>query len=111
MKMLWLFLTKVKFVDSARFLASSLSNVADNFARRIHKTKLKDYNCFFQYESVNENLVNYKFWSCNKNYSKKINENLKIFFKNTFNFLNDISRFILLLRKFAYPYEFMDNSE
>ena len=109
--MLWLFLTKVKLVGSARFLATSLSNVADNFARRIHKTNLKDYNCFFQYESVNENLVNYKFLSCNKKYSKKINENLKTFFKNTFKFLNDISRFILLLRKFVYPYEFMDNSE
>ena len=109
--MLWLFLTKVKLVGSARFLATSLSNVADNFARRIHKTNLKDYNCFFQYESVNENLVNYKFLSCNKNYSKKINENLKTFFKNTFKFLSDISRFILLLRKFVYPYEFMDNSE
>ena len=109
--MLWLFLTKVKLVGSARFLATSLSNVADNFARRIHKTNLKYYNCFFQYESVNENLVNYKFLSCNKNYSKKINENLKTFFKNTFKFLNDISRFILLLRKFVYPYEFMDNSE
>ena len=45
--MLWLFLTKVKLVGSARFLATSLSNVADNFARRIHKTNLNIIIAFF----------------------------------------------------------------
>ena len=33
-------------------------------------------------------------------------------FKNTFRFFNnDINRFILLLRKGVYPYEYIDESE
>ena len=44
-----------------------------------------------------------------KNYSKKIDEELKKRFKNTFKFFNNvINKFILLFRKGVYPYEYMD---
>ena len=33
---------KIKFIDSARFMASSLSNLVHNLAERIHNTKCKD---------------------------------------------------------------------
>ena len=47
--------------------------------------------------------------SCNKDYSNIIDEELKKRFKNTFKFSSsDISKFILLLRKGVYPYEYMD---
>ena len=49
--------------------------------------------------------------SCNENYSKKIDEELKNRFKNTFMFFIDIYKFILLLRKDIYPYEFMNDWE
>ena len=42
---------KIKFIDSARFMASSLSNLADNLAEGIHKIKCKDCDCFLEYES------------------------------------------------------------
>ena len=32
---------KLQFIDSARFMTSSLSNVVDNLAERIHKIKCK----------------------------------------------------------------------
>ena len=38
---------QTKFVDGARFMASSLSNLVDNLAERIHKIKCKDCHCFF----------------------------------------------------------------
>ena len=66
---------------------------------------------FFEYKSVHGNLINYKCLSCNENYSKKIDDELKNWFKNTFKFFIDIYKFILLLRKDIYPYEFMDDWE
>ena len=50
---------KIKFIDSARFTASSLSNFIDNLAEQILKIKCKDRICFFQYESVNSKLIKY----------------------------------------------------
>ena len=32
---------KIKFIDSSRFIASSLSNLVDNLAEGIHKIKCK----------------------------------------------------------------------
>ena len=49
MEMKVLFVTisyKIKFIDSARFMASSLSNLVDNIAEGIHKIKCKDCDCF-----------------------------------------------------------------
>ena len=33
---------KIKFIDSERFMASSLPNLVDNVAKGIHKIKYKD---------------------------------------------------------------------
>ena len=57
-------------------------------------------------------MIEYKCLSCNKDYSNKIDEELKKRFKNTFKFSNnDINTFILLLRKGVYPYEYIDERE
>ena len=71
-----------------------------------------DCDCFPEYKSVKDNLIKYKFLSCNENYSNKIDEELKKRFKNTFKFSNNgINKFILLLRLSVYPYEYMDDWE
>ena len=103
---------KVKLIDSGRFMASSLSNLVDNLADKNHKVKGKDCDCFLEYENVKDNLVKYKCLSCNKDYSNKVDEDLKKRFKNTFKFsYNDINKFTLLLRKGVYPYEYMNEWE
>ena len=57
-------------------------------------------------------MIIYECWSCNKFYSKKLNEKLKKKFRNTFKFSSsDINKFILFLRKGIYPYEYMDPLE
>ena len=37
---------KIKFIDSARFMASPLSNFIDNLAEGSHKIKYKVCDCF-----------------------------------------------------------------
>ena len=49
----------IKFIDSTRFMATSLSDLVDNAAEGIHKIKCKDYDCFLEYESVKDNLIKY----------------------------------------------------
>ena len=82
---------KIKCIDSAIFMASSLSNLVDNLAEGIHKVKCKDFDYFLEYESVKDNLIKYKFLSSNKDYSNMLEENFKKPFKNTFQFLIMIS--------------------
>ena len=51
--------SKVKFIDSARFLGSSLPNLAYNLAEEVHKIEYKDCDCYFEYERVKDNLIKY----------------------------------------------------
>ena len=69
------------------FMGTSLSKCVDNLTEGIHKIKCKDCSCFFKYESVKGNLVKYKCPSCYKDYSRKLNEELKKKFKNMFKFI------------------------
>ena len=59
---------KTKFVDSAKFMASSISNLFDSLSEGIHKIKCKSWDCFLEYESVKDTLIKYKCLSSNKNY-------------------------------------------
>ena len=59
---------KIKFIDSARFMASSLSNLVDNLAKGIQKLSVKIVIVFLNTKSVKNNLIKYKCLSCNKDY-------------------------------------------
>ena len=65
----------MKFIDSARFKTTLLSNLVYNLAEGTHKIKCKDCDCFLDYESVKDDLIEYKCLSCNKDYSNEIDEN------------------------------------
>ena len=93
-------------------MVTSLSNLVDNLAEGIHKIKCKGCAYFLEYEIVKDNLIKHKCLSCNKNYSDKIDEELKNGFKKTLNFSNnDINKFILLLISGLYLFEYMDEWE
>ena len=65
---------KIKFIDSARFMASLLSNLVDNLANTFCKIKCYDCDCFLKDESIKDNLLKYKCLSWNKGYSNKFDE-------------------------------------
>ena len=52
---------RIKFTDSARFMATSF---IDNLADWIHKIRCKNYDCFLEHERVKDNLIKCKSLSC-----------------------------------------------
>ena len=104
---------KIKFIDSCRFMSSSLSKLVDNLSEGIHNNKCFDCESNLDYVRItkNEKLL-LKCFNCNIYYKKKFNKELIKKFKNTYTFCNnDLNKFILLLRKGVYPYEYIDSWE
>ena len=92
--------SKIEFIDSARFMASALSNLIENLTEVIRNIKCKDCNCFLEYESVEDTFIKYKCLSCNKNYLNKPDGELKKKFENRFKFSNnDINNFFVVAKK------------
>ena len=58
--------------------------------------------------AINEKLI-FKCIDCEKEYEKEFNKELLERFANTYKFCdNDLDKFIILLRKGVYPYEYID---
>ena len=103
---------KIKFIDSYRFISSSLSKLVDNLSEGIHNNKCVDCNSCLDYIKIKNEKLLLKCFNCNAYYKKKFNKDLIKKFRNTYSFCdNDINKFILLLIKGVYPYEYVDNWE
>ena len=103
---------KIKLIDSYRFMPSSLSKLVDNLSKGIHNNKCVDCkSCLDYFKTKNEKLI-LKCFNCEQYYRKTFNKELIKRFKSTYEFCNkDLNKFVLLLRKGVYPYEYMDNWE
>ena len=103
---------KIKFIDSFRFMSTSLSKLVDNLSEGLHNNRCVDCkSCLDYMKTKNEKLI-IKCFSCKKNYEKDFNKELIKRFANIYEFCNeDLNKFILLLRKDVYPYEYIDNWE
>ena len=101
---------KRKFIDSFRFMSSSLSSLVDNLSEGLHSDKCRDCKSSLDYTSVKDNQFIFRCFECKKNYKKEFNKELLKIFGNICEFCNkDINKFVLLLRKGVYPYEYMDS--
>ena len=101
-----------------QFMASSLSNLVNNLAEKIHKIKCKygDDNkcekCGIKYKdcklkirlNIKLKLISFIYLCWDETFQKVFYVDLKKRFANTYNFSNhDINKFILLLQKGVYP--------
>ena len=100
---------KIKFIDSFRFVSSSLSSLVDNLSEAVHNDK-NDKSCL-DYMMLKDDQLIFRCFKCKKNYKKDCNKELIKRFANMYEFcIEDINKFILVLRKGVYPYEYMDSS-
>ena len=58
---------KIKFVDSIRFMASSISNLAHNLAEGLHKCRCIDCKSCLEYVNVKDGLLPLISSDCNRN--------------------------------------------
>ena len=97
---------KIMFVDSFKFMSSSLSNLVDNLSEGFHNDRCIACKSCLDYMTTKDEQLIFRCFEYKKNYEKGFNKELIKRFANIYEFCNeDINKFIMLLRKGVYRYE------
>ena len=106
---------KLKFIDSCRFMRSKLSDLVDNLSEINNKNcktcmERKNIKSECDFIGFRNNRLNYRCKECKGIFTKSINELFKKF-PSVYQFCNSDLKFILLLRKGVYPYDYTESCE
>ena len=99
---------RLKFIDSFRFMSTSLSSLVDNLSEIYKKEfkvceKRRKTKSVCNFIGIENNKLNYECKECKKRWLMPINGLIKKF-PNVCQFCNeDTNKFVLLLRKSVYP--------
>ena len=108
---------KLKFIDNFRFMSSSLSDLIDDMSRIFNSIECKSciekikINLEFCFVGLKNNRLIYRCKECKEEWKRPINELIEKF-PSIYQFYNrNLNKFVMLLRKGVYPYEYMDSWE
>ena len=97
-------------------MPSKLSNLVDNLSEIINKDckaciERKNIKSKCEFTGLKNNRLNYRCRECNRTSNKSINDLIEKF-PRMHKFCNgDLNKFVMLLRKVVYPYEYMGSWE
>ena len=80
---------KLKFINSFRFMSTSLSKLVDNLSEGLHNSRCVDCKSFLDYMTTKDKKLIFRCFTCKKNYEKDFNKELIKRFANTYKFCNN----------------------
>ena len=93
-------------------MSTSPSNLVTNLSEGLHKDKCTNCKSCLDYMTTKDEQLIFRCFRCKKNYEKDFNKELIQRFANIYEFCNgNLNKFIFLLRKGVYQYEYLDSCE
>ena len=90
----------IKFIESCRFMSSSLSNLVDNLSEGLHSDECTGCKSCLDYMSIKNNQIIFRCIECKKTYKKDLNKESIKRFANIYEFCNEgINKFIFVIKK------------